>query len=1030
MAKRSTTGGAKSGRSTGRRAASIESADTRGRTLVIVESPAKARTINRYLGDDYVVRASMGHVRDLPERDFGVDLANNFAPTYVVSEHRGQLVRQLKKMADDAEHVFLATDLDREGEAIAWHLAESLGIPADRARRVIFNQITKEAIRRAFQSPHSIDMDRVMAQQARRILDRIVGYQVSPLLWRRIRRGLSAGRVQTVAVRLIVEREREIRAFVPEEYWEIAVELNPESPAKAAAAGQALVELRAKADPEKGVSKADLYAFCEQHHLLLTDLIEVAGEKFRPGNESITQSVVAGLRSANYRVAATKTTQRQDKPYGPFTTASLQQAAINQLGMTASQAMRLAQQLYEGVELENEGSVGLITYMRTDSLNLAPEAVAAARSYVTESFGADFIPEQPNRYTAAAGAQEAHEAVRPTDVRRTPQSVRGQMDERMWRLYDLIWRRFVACQMAPARWEILTIDVRAEGGQAEKGAGTFSKQPEKEPVPFSALLRASGRKLLFEGYLAVAGRRETVEPVIPPGIVENAPLWPASIDPSQHFTEPPPRYTEASLVKMLESEGIGRPSTYAAIIDTIQARGYVTLEDRKFRPSAIGEVVCDQLVEAFPHIFDVEFTRFMESELDRIEGAHADWVTILREFYEPFSQCLAKAGESMTRPVQPSPYKCPKCQKELVYRIGRTGRFLGCTGYPDCDYTANVSDKGEPVERKQIDVKCPECGKPMMFRTSKRGPFLGCTGYPDCTSTMPCDDEGTPLKVVEPDEIKAVCPDCGGEMQVRFARGRAFMGCSKYPQCKATSQLPPGVTVRVPKSKAIETGITCDKCQRPMVVRVSRRGPFLACTGFPRCRNARNLSKAELAALERGERLAAAIPDEGTPAATPAGEEGKPKKRSAKAKAKAGGKAAPTPADDAQSEIRNLKSEIANVPAGELGDLVKAGCPTCGGPVTLRSSRFGPFLGCAKYPTCKTIVKLKGEALKGAKAQLGLPEKAAPRPKPQMTKVTCTKCGEPMVIRNGSSGQFLGCSKYPKCRNTAPLPVELTSGES
>ena len=1001
--------------------------DTTGRTLVIVESPAKARTINRYLGDEFVVRASMGHVRDLPGKDFGVDLSNDFKPTYVVVEDRTRLVSGLKKMADQAAAVYLATDLDREGEAIAWHLAEALEIAPDKAQRVVFNQITKDAIRKAFSQPHAIDMDKVMAQQARRVLDRIVGYQVSPLLWRKIRRGLSAGRVQTVTVRLIVEREREIRAFKADEYWEIVVELNPDSAAAASAAGESLAKLIASADPEKGLAKQDLYAFCQEHRLLLADVIEFNGAKFKPTNQADASAAVDGLTKAEYRVASIRTTQRQDKPAGPFTTASLQQAAVNQLRFTASQTMRLAQQLYEGVDLENEGRVGLITYMRTDSLNLAPEAVNAARSFVAEKFGADFVPESPNRYSSAAGAQEAHEAIRPTDVTHTPDSLRGQLPPPMWRLYDLIWRRFVGCQMSPARWEILTVDVQANC-----------------PGGATGLLRASARKLLFEGFLAVAGRKESAEPTLPEGVAENAPLWPARVDPTQHFTEPPPRYTEASLVKALEAEGIGRPSTYAAIIDTIQTRGYVEQKDRRFYPLPIGEVVCDQLVAAFPKIFDVEFTRFMESELDRIESAHANWVTILREFYEPFSICLAKAGDIITKPIEPSPYKCPKCTKELVYRIGRTGRFIGCTGYPDCDYTANVDAEGKPVEPKEIDAKCPECGKAMVLRTSKRGPFLGCSAYPECTGTLPCDEQGNPLKVVEPESITATCPDCGQPMAVRFARGRSFLGCTAYPQCKATAQLPPGVTVRVPKSKAIETGILCEKCERPMVVRVSRRGPFLACTGFPRCRNARNLTEAERIAVEAGQRIEATAPNAEasaenaesttTPESAPVAKGAKGAKRKTRKKDAAASsfsretKASASPGEPNQTGDENSTSAPVpdNVPPGDLAELIKAGCPNCHSALSLRSSRFGPFLGCSNYPKCKTIVKIKGEAVKQARVALGLPEKAAPRPKPAVTDIPCAKCGAPMVIRNGSSGQFLGCSKYPKCRSTSPLPVELT----
>ncbi|MCG3179375.1 MAG: DNA topoisomerase 1 [Phycisphaerae bacterium] len=984
--------------------------DARGKTLVIVESPAKARTINRYLGDDYVVRASMGHVRDLPQRDFGVDLEHDFAPTYVPLQNRRNVLGPLSKMAAQADRIMLATDLDREGEAIAWHLAEALNVPDDRIGRVIFNQITKAAIQEAFRDPHAIDMDKVNAQQARRILDRIVGYQVSPLLWRKVRRGLSAGRVQTVAVRIIVEREREIRAFVAEEYWRIGVELTPDGADAAARAGEALKALLASADPEKGLSKQALFDFYAANHLVRCELVEWAGEKFRPDNQAFAHDAAAALGQATYAVAGLKTSERQDKPAGPFTTAALQQAAANQLGFRTSQTMRIAQQLYEGVEIGESGPTGLITYMRTDSMNLAPEAVAAAREFIGGRFGAAYLPDQPQRYTASAGAQEAHEAVRPTDVTRTPQDLRGYLDEQQFKLYDLIWRRFVACQMAPARWQTVTMDVRAEcPGDAGSRVG---------------MLRASARKLLFDGHLAVTERRDTPEPMLPEGVAEGAAMFAARVDPTQHFTEPPPRYSEATLVKAMEAEGIGRPSTYASIIDTIQSRHYVELRDRRFHPTALGEVVTDMLIAAFPTIFDVEFTRFMESELDKIEEAHLDWVHVLREFYEPFSERLAEAGDKMVKPVEESPYPCPKCGGKLMYRIGRAGRFLGCANYPQCDHTADVNDAGEPIERKEVDAKCPECGSAMLLRRGRTGVFLGCTRYPECNGTLPCADDGTPLKLVEPDEIEMSCPDCGSPMQAKFARGRSFMGCSRYPDCKGTAPIPEGLAVKRPKAKVIETGIACEKCQRPMVVRTGRKGMFLACTGFPRCRNTRNLTKAERASIETTGYLEAAEPNGASP--DPSADGKKTAKRSTKKKASKA--KAESPAAAGQGPDAAAAAE-ADAVGGELGELMKQGCPQCHGPVQLRSSRFGPFLGCRNYPTCKGILKVKGDALKQARVQLGLPEKPAKKEPPKVTDVSCSKCGKPMVIRSGLSGKFLGCSGYPSCRNTAPLPVELTRAD-
>ncbi|MFW6066140.1 MAG: type I DNA topoisomerase, partial [Planctomycetota bacterium] len=735
----------KRGKSTSKRSsgAGASSAQSNGRSLVVVESPAKAKTINRYLGDDYVVKASMGHVRDLPKKDIGVDLENDFKPTYAPLQGRKKVLDDLRKTARKAPSVYLATDLDREGEAIAWHLKEALELDDDRAKRVVFNQITADAIRQAFSEPHGVDMNKVNAQQARRVLDRIVGYMISPLLWRKVAPGLSAGRVQTVAVRLIVQREREIEAFQPEEYWRISSIFTPDTSA-AGELGRAWRELLAYRDEEgKGPTRARKQEFLADHGAFEAELISIDGERFKaeksdkaveiakslglavekleqsedenakpPANKLITVHGRVGEQPPQYTVRNVKQRESRSKPPAPFTTASMQQTASVRLRYAASRTMRIAQQLYEGVELPGEGSVGLITYMRTDSTNLANEAVSAARAYINEQFGDAYVPQKPNRFISAARAQQAHEAIRPTDVRHTPERLRDVLNRDQYRLYELIWNRFVACQMSPAVWKVT---------EAEIVTTTTDQQHE-------AVFKAMGRRLAFDGYMKVAGMPRTGEQILPE-LSDDQPVAPAAIEPTQHFTQAPPRYTEASLVKALEAEGIGRPSTYASIIQTIEDRDYVRREDRSFHPTDLGTLVTDKLVKHFPRIFDVRFTSHLEDELDRVEEAEIDWVSVLREFYEPFKANLEAAGENMVHAKaeqEPSDYTCENCGKPMVYRFSKNGKYLACTGYPECKTTHPVDEKGQKVERKEVDYPCPECGKsPMVLRRSRYGPFLG-----------------------------------------------------------------------------------------------------------------------------------------------------------------------------------------------------------------------------------------------------------------------------------------------------------------
>lgn len=847
---------ASAGESTSRRSRAAD-----GKNLVVVESPAKAKTINRYLGNDYVVKASMGHVRDLPARDMGVDIEHDFAPSYEPLAGRRKVLAELKKTAKTAPNVFLATDLDREGEAIAWHLAESLGVPADRIRRVIFNEITASAIREAFAHPRTIDINKVNAQQARRILDRIVGYQVSPLLWRKVASGLSAGRVQSVAVRLIVEREREIDAFIPEEYWRIGAIFTPDLPAAAELARQ-WSQLLAQRDERNNAPTRDAQQdFLATHNAFRAELATWKGQKFEPTDADTTIEVARaigltiadvarvedpeGKGPARNRVSVTATLagavapfvvsdikQRESRtrPPAPFTTAALQQAASVQLRFGAQRTMRIAQALYEGIDVPGEGSVGLITYMRTDSTHLSAEAIGSVRAHIDQAYGPSYLPDKPNVYAARERAQEAHEAIRPSDVRRTPQSLVGALNDEQYKLYDLIWKRFVACQMTPAVWKVTEADITADTPDGQ------------------AIFKAIGRTLAFDGFLRVTGVSRGGEQILP-ALDARQSVAPVEVSPSQHFTQPPPRYTEASLVKALEAEGIGRPSTYANIIQTIQDRDYVRLEDRSLHPTDLGAVVTDKLVKHFPKVFDVRFTAYMEDQLDKIEETDGDWVRVLREFYGPFAENLTKAGEEMVHAKaesQPSEYTCDKCGAPMVYKFSKNGRYLACSAYPDCKNTCPVDEHGKKLERKETNVACPNCGANMILRRSRFGPFLGCSGYPQCKTILPCNDAGEPLKVLKPEEIHETCSECGAPMAVKFKGRRPFLACTRFPDCKNAASLPEGVRVEAPpKAPPEEAGVNCPKCGKPMVIRTGKRGKFIACSGFPRCRNAMDIAKLE-----------------------------------------------------------------------------------------------------------------------------------------------------------------------------------------
>lgn len=728
------------------------------RALVVVESPTKVKTIQKFLDARFVVKASMGHVRDLPKSSLGVDVARGFKPKYVVAPGKRKVLEELKRAAARAEALYVATDPDREGEAIGWHLAQELPIDRRRVYRVTFNEITERAVRNAFQHPGQIDQRKVDAQQARRVLDRLVGYSLSPLLWEKVRRGLSAGRVQSVALRLIVDREREIQNFRPEEYWSLHARLRGEDPREFTAA-----------------------------------LREVDGAKPVLPDEATTRDLMRELEGATFRVHSVTRGERRRHPAPPFITSTLQQEAGRRLGFTAKKTMTVAQQLYEGVELGDEGPVGLITYMRTDSVRVAREAQEQARAWVSARLGPEYLPEAPPVYRSRSTAQEAHEAIRPTDVTRDPQGVAPYLSRDQLALYRLIWQRFVASQMTPALYDTLTVDIAAG----------------------RCLFRVQGQTLRFRGFTAIYVEsqeevevpEEEAEGVVPP-LREGEVLTLIGLEPKQHFTQPPPRYTEASLIKTLEELGIGRPSTYAQILSTlIQERGYVRRERRTLFPTELGIAVTDKLLPYFPEIMDVEFTAQMEEHLDEVEEGARHWVDTVREFYEPFARDLARARAEMAneKAGEATGEPCPECGGELLRRRGRFGPFIACSAYPECRYTRDLGG-GERAEDEPAGENCPTCGRPMVLKHGRYGKFVACSGYPDCKTTKPLS-------------LGIACPRCGaGEVvERRSKRGRTFYGCSAYPSCTFVLWQRP---VPVP----------CPQCGSPFLVeRTGRNGAAQVC---------------------------------------------------------------------------------------------------------------------------------------------------------------------------------------------------------
>ncbi len=730
-----------------------ESVDMAAKNLVIVESPAKAKTLGKYLGRDFQVKASVGHIVDLPKSKLGVDIKKEFKPDFHVIQAKKKVIDDLKKAAKGKEHIYLASDPDREGEAIAWHIADQVAKNHRRVHRVLINEITRKAVQEAIANPQELDRNKFDAQIARRILDRLVGYQISPLLWKKVRRGLSAGRVQSVAVRLVCEREKEIRAFNAQEYWSLTALLE----------GRVLPSFKARLVQWRG-HKLDI-------------------KKFRLESEANVREVIDSLQGASWVIADVEKKERRRYPAPPFVTSKLQQEAARKLGFQPKRTMQLAQQLYEGVDLGDEGSVGLITYMRTDSTRVSGDALGAVRHFIAEQYGKNYLPDKPNAYRSKKSAQDAHEAIRPTSLDYPPERVRRYLRRDALQLYALIWDRFVASQMVPAVFDQTVFEI-----------------PVKE-----AVFRANGQQIKFDGFMKVyiEGRDERASkdngddeseqesqetdgtlPDLHPGDV----LKLLSMDPRQHFTQPPPRYTQASLIKELDEKGIGRPSTYAAIISNILDREYVLQDERRtLAPTDLGFLVTDLLVESFPDILNVEFTAGMENELDKIEDGKQKWTRAMKRFYTPFARDLKKAETEMRdvkRQEVPTDIPCEKCGAMMVIKWGRNGEFLACPQYPECkstkNFTRDETGKIKVAEDVQVDETCEQCGRPMQLRWGKYGKFLGCSGYPECKTIRPLQ---------KPVDLGIKCPDCGeGNVKERKSRwGKMFYGCDRYPECKFAS---------------------------------------------------------------------------------------------------------------------------------------------------------------------------------------------------------------------------------------------------
>ncbi|MDR3071741.1 MAG: type I DNA topoisomerase [Endomicrobium sp.] len=708
------------------------------RYLVIVESPAKEKTISKILGKDFTVKSSYGHIRDLPKSKLGIDIDNNFEPTYVNVPKAKKLIAELKKTTASADKVYLATDFDREGEAIAWHLKEALDIPDAKTSRITFHEITSEAILESVKHPRELDMGLVNSQQARRLLDRLVGYKLSPLLWKKIKIGLSAGRVQSVAVMIVCNREEEIKSFVPVEYWSIEAELS-------------------KLEPSSMPFKTQLFS-----------KNDVKLDKLAIQNKEQADAILKDLMDAKYVVQSVYSKERKRSPYAPYTTSTMQQDASRRLGFSPSKTMSVAQKLYEGVHMGKGAAVGLITYMRTDSLNVAKSAQNETLKFIESSYGEKFLPKHPRIYkTKSKGAQEAHEAIRPTSPKRVLSQMKQYLSPDEFKLYDLIWKRFLASQMADVVYNTTTAEISAK----------------------NYLFKITGSTLIFDGFLKIYNTDDDEKEIKLPPLKNGEILNLMQIIHQQHFTEPPARYNEASLIKALEEHGIGRPSTYAPTIKTVLDRLYVRLDGKKFIPTNLGVVVNNVLKNHFGNIINIKFTADVEEKLDEIAEDKAVWQNILKDFYKPFEENLNKAEKNLQRQkiqMQETSEKCPNCGKVMIIRDSRGGQFLGCSGYPECKTTMSLDKDGKVVEGPQeTDIKCDKCGSPLIKKIGFRGKqYLSCKNYPICKTTYNIDKDGNKVIKPEPERTDMKCEKCGSEMLKRVGKKRSFFTCSAFPKCR------------------------------------------------------------------------------------------------------------------------------------------------------------------------------------------------------------------------------------------------------
>lgn len=842
------------------------------KTLVIVESPAKAKTINKYLGSDYIVKASFGHVRDLPEKELGVDVENNFRPTYVVSDKSKKVVKELQELAKKCDQVLLAADPDREGEAIAWHLEALLKKHCSNIRRVEFNEITKTAVQQAVSTPHDVDTNMVNSQQTRRILDRVVGYNVSPWLSNVLKGKLSAGRVQSVALRVIVDREREIENFKPEEYWKIIAKLTP----------------------------------FNENFPFDAELFQKAGQAIKIHNKQEADAILSDLNNQPFQVKDVQKKERVKKPAAPFTTSTMQQESVRKLKWDSSRTMKTAQTLYEGVEL-SDGSHGLITYMRTDSTRINPDFQQTTLSYINGKWGNKYSPSKPNSYSSKGGAQDAHEAVRPTDVSRDPESIKKYLTPDQYQLYKLIWERYVASQMAPALYDTMTVITEAS----------------------QYAFKSTGSSLKFNGFMVLYLEDKDVEENDDNKDEDKEALLPAlnsgdkvkliKFDPKQRFTKPPAKFTEATLIKELEARGVGRPSTYATIISNLKFREYVKVISTRFESTPLGRSVVDILVERFPDVMEIAFTAKMEDELDVIAEGKMNWVTVLRDFYEPFADALEKA-KSEVKPVvkedELSDKPCPHCGKPLAIKQGKFGKFLACTNYPDCKHTEPFID-----ESQHTGINCKQCGKPMIIKEVKVGKkkekFLACTGYPTCKNTKPVDKKGKVIEKPKVEETDKSCPKCDKPMVLREGKNGKFYACTGYPDCKHTEQFIDE------KDKTMD----CDKCGKPMILKKGQYGHFYSCTGYPTCKNIISADKkGNLVKKEEPKTTDKECPNCGKPMVLRKGAKGQ------------------------FYGCTGYPTCSTTIPYGETKE-----CSKCGKPMVKRKGAKGEFWGCTGYPTCTNL---------------------------------------------------------------------------